>query len=145
VTRSTARAETNPDGRPALAAVQLPPPSMVLKTPPPSVAAYSVVGDFYAADIVKNGIWNGAVGRLPKRDFDGADRAFPWRTRRYELALMREKRHVKRAIRDDEDILEALRAGNLHAACSSLKRSLESGKEPIVAWLKKRKPKSLRG
>ena len=70
---------------------------------------------------------------------------FIWRTRRYELALMREKRNVKRAIRDHDDILKALRAGDFHAACASLKRNMESGKEPIVAWLKKRKPESMRG
>jgi DNA-binding GntR family transcriptional regulator len=70
---------------------------------------------------------------------------FIWRTRRYELALMREKGNVRRAIRDHDDILKALRASNLHAACASLKRNMEGGKEPIVAWLKKQKPKSLRG
>ena len=57
---------------------------------------------------------------------------------------MREKRGVKR-VRDDGDILKALQAGNLDVACASLKRNMESGKEPILLWLKKQKPKSLRG
>jgi len=70
---------------------------------------------------------------------------FIWRTRRYELALMREKHNVKRAIRDHDDILKAFRPGDFLAACASLKRNMESGKEPIVAWLKKQKPESLRG
>ena len=70
---------------------------------------------------------------------------FIWRTRRYELALMREKRNLKRTVGNHGDILKALKAGNLQAACASLQRNMESGKEPIVAWLKKQRPKSLRG
>jgi DNA-binding GntR family transcriptional regulator len=61
------------------------------------------------------------------------------RTRRYELALMRETRNVQRATKDHDAILRALRDGNLKAACAALKHNMQSGKEPVIAWLKARK------
>ena len=58
------------------------------------------------------------------------------RTRRYELALMRETSHVRRATEDHERILAALRRRDLPAACAALKRNMQWGRAPIVAWLK---------
>ncbi|MCC7142821.1 MAG: GntR family transcriptional regulator [Candidatus Eisenbacteria bacterium] len=63
------------------------------------------------------------------------------RTRRYELALMREARLVNQAGDDHERILAALRARDLDAACAALERNLKSGRAPIVAWLRAREPK----
>lgn len=60
------------------------------------------------------------------------------RTRRYEIALMRETANVLTATEDHARILAALRAGDLDAACAALKRNMQSGREPIVAWLKQR-------
>lgn len=60
------------------------------------------------------------------------------RTRRYELALMREQKNVGVATQDHERIMAALKAGNLNEACAALKRNMQSGREPIVAWLKTR-------
>ncbi len=60
------------------------------------------------------------------------------RTRRYELALMREQKNVVVATDDHEQIMSALKAGDLDAACMALKRNMRSGREPIVAWLKLR-------
>jgi DNA-binding GntR family transcriptional regulator len=60
------------------------------------------------------------------------------RTRRYELALMRETPQVMRAVEDHEHIQRVLRRGNLEAACKALKRNMQSGRAPIVAWLKTR-------
>jgi DNA-binding GntR family transcriptional regulator len=57
------------------------------------------------------------------------------RTRRYEIALMRQSPHVVRASEDHELILRALRQGDLDGACAALKANLESGKAPIAAWL----------
>ena len=57
------------------------------------------------------------------------------RTRRYELALMREARHVAVAAADHGAILDALSAGDLEAACAALKQNLENGKAPILDWL----------
>jgi DNA-binding GntR family transcriptional regulator len=63
------------------------------------------------------------------------------RTRRYELALMRETPNVRRASEEHARILAALRAGNLAAACAALKRNMQSGREPIVSWLRARESK----
>jgi DNA-binding GntR family transcriptional regulator len=63
---------------------------------------------------------------------------FMRRTRRYELALMRERRNVEGSIRSHEAILAALRAGDLDAACALLRRNMEVGSGPIVSWLEER-------
>ena len=60
------------------------------------------------------------------------------RTRRYELALMREQENVAVAMDDHEKIMAALKSGDLDAACLALKRNMQSGREPIVAWLTQR-------
>jgi DNA-binding GntR family transcriptional regulator len=63
------------------------------------------------------------------------------RTRRYELALMLEKREILRAVDEHILIMTALRKGNLEAACAGLKRNMQSGKAAIVAWLIARQSK----
>jgi DNA-binding GntR family transcriptional regulator len=60
------------------------------------------------------------------------------RTRRYELALMRETSNVLRATEDHSRILAALRAGNLDGACTALRHNMQSGRAPIVSWLRAR-------
>lgn len=60
------------------------------------------------------------------------------RTRRYELALMRERQNVRHASDEHNQIVSALRAGNLDAACDALRRNMQSGFEPIASWLKAR-------
>lgn len=60
------------------------------------------------------------------------------RTRRYELALMRETRQVLRATQDHEVIQAALLAGDLEGACAALKHNMQSGKAPIIDWLNAR-------
>jgi len=60
------------------------------------------------------------------------------RTRRYEIALMRESRNVAVATANHKDIMAALRKRDLRAACAALKNNLRTGREPILAWLKAR-------
>jgi DNA-binding GntR family transcriptional regulator len=60
------------------------------------------------------------------------------RTRRYELALMREQKNVSVVTGEHERIMAALKGGDLNAACAALKRNMQSGREPIVTWLKQR-------
>lgn len=60
------------------------------------------------------------------------------RTRRYELALMREQKNVATATGDHERIMAALKKNDLEAACAALKRNMQSGREPIVNWLEQR-------
>lgn len=60
------------------------------------------------------------------------------RTRRYEHALFRETQAVWTASQDHERILSALRDSDLTGACAMLKRNMQSGKAPILEWLKNR-------
>jgi DNA-binding GntR family transcriptional regulator len=63
---------------------------------------------------------------------------FMRRTRRYEVALMRERQNVRATSNDHEKVMDALRAGDLKAACNALRQNMRSGSEPIIAWLKAR-------
>jgi DNA-binding GntR family transcriptional regulator len=67
---------------------------------------------------------------------------FMRRTRRYEIAFMRERRNVQGAADDHGKILAALRARRLDRACEALRRNMRSGIEPVLAWLtaRERKP-----
>lgn len=62
------------------------------------------------------------------------------RTRRYELALMREAKNVVTATGEHEAVMAALRAGDIETACSALKQNLTTGRAPIVKWLRERTP-----
>lgn len=60
------------------------------------------------------------------------------RTRRYEMALMREQKNVGNAAGEHAAIIKALRAGDLETACEALRRNMQSGFDPIADWLKSR-------
>ncbi|OQW56119.1 MAG: hypothetical protein A4S17_14020 [Proteobacteria bacterium HN_bin10] len=60
------------------------------------------------------------------------------RTRRYELAVMRESKQISAAVGDHERIIAALKEGDLHAACEALRRNMQNGSEQMEAWLKQR-------
>jgi DNA-binding GntR family transcriptional regulator len=60
------------------------------------------------------------------------------RTRRYEIALMREGRNVTVAAATHERIMAALAAGDLAGGCAALRANLETGFAPIAAWLAER-------
>jgi len=60
---------------------------------------------------------------------------FMRRTRRYELALMRERKQVDITIGMHGEIIAALRKGELENACEILKRNMEVGAQPIRQWL----------
>ena len=66
---------------------------------------------------------------------------FMRRTRRYELALMRERRQADIAAETHGEIIAALRRGDLGAACTILKRNMQTGREPIRRWLLEREAK----
>jgi DNA-binding GntR family transcriptional regulator len=78
------------------------------------------------------------VAACPNRVLIDLIQQFMRRTRRYEIALMREKRNVHICIADHAKIIAALRTGELESACLALRRNMQSGIEPIVAWLKAR-------
>ncbi len=60
------------------------------------------------------------------------------RTRRYELALMREQKRVVDASKAHTRIIAALRKGDLAGACAALEQNMREGREPILAWLRAR-------
>jgi DNA-binding GntR family transcriptional regulator len=67
---------------------------------------------------------------------------FMLRTRRYEIAYMRERRHVGAASDEHRRILAALRARDLPRACAALRRNMESGVAPVLSWLEEREKRS---
>ena len=64
------------------------------------------------------------------------------RTRRYELALMRATSNTRHATEGHDRILAALRKRDLAAACAALRRNMQTGRAPIVSWLKARESKA---
>jgi len=63
------------------------------------------------------------------------------RTRRYEIALMREQKNVAVASANHKAIMSALKKRDLDAACAALKHNMQTGRAPIVKWLKAREAK----
>jgi DNA-binding GntR family transcriptional regulator len=78
------------------------------------------------------------LAECPNKELLQLIQAIMMRTRRYEIALMREQDNRDVAIGDHKQILSALHAGNLRSACTALKRNMQSGREPIINWLKSR-------
>jgi DNA-binding GntR family transcriptional regulator len=75
------------------------------------------------------------IAACPNRVLIEMIEAMILRTRRYEVALLREQPNRLRATDDHERIMAALREGDLDAACIALKTNMQSGREPIIAWL----------
>lgn len=63
------------------------------------------------------------------------------RTRRYELALLRERPRIAVASTDHQLIIAALKGGDHNAACDLLRQNMQGGKEPVLNWLKGRAKK----
>ena len=63
---------------------------------------------------------------------------FMWRTRRYELGLMRARAHVQSSSACHDRIVAALEASDLEEACRELEGNMSRGKIPILAWLAER-------
>jgi len=78
------------------------------------------------------------IGACPNRVLIELIEQFIRRTRRYEIALMRERENVLVAGDTHEAIMAALDRRDLEAACAALKTNLQTGFEPIAAWLRAR-------
>jgi DNA-binding GntR family transcriptional regulator len=74
----------------------------------------------------------------PNRVLVGLIEQFMRRTRRYEIALVRECGHAGVSIAEHGQVTAGLRARDLVAACDALRRNLQSGFEPVAAWLRGR-------
>jgi DNA-binding GntR family transcriptional regulator len=68
---------------------------------------------------------------------------FMRRTRRYELASMRERDTVTRSSDSKAEVVQLLRAGHLTGACKRVRKSLNDGAKPVLAWLARRTPKPI--
>jgi DNA-binding GntR family transcriptional regulator len=68
---------------------------------------------------------------------------FMRRTRRYELASMRERNIIDASSDSKAEVTRLLRAGNLSGACKRLRESLNDGAKPVLAWLARRTPKPI--
>lgn len=64
-------------------------------------------------------------------------RQFMWRTRRYELGLMRERVNMAKAVARHERIFAALESGDLDLACNELEENMH-GERPVLDWLAER-------
>ena len=81
------------------------------------------------------------VAACPNRVLVELIEQFIRRTRRYETALMRERKNVLGAGDAHDAIMAALDRGDLDAACAALKTNLQTGFEPIAEWLRTRQPR----
>jgi DNA-binding GntR family transcriptional regulator len=78
------------------------------------------------------------LAHCPNRVLVETIMSFARRTRRYEIALMRERRNVMQSTEDHSRVLASLKAGDLDGACAALKQNMKSGKAPIIDWLRQR-------
>lgn len=74
----------------------------------------------------------------PNRVLVGLIETMMARTRRYELALLRERPWVLAASTDHARILAALGQGDRDGACALLRQNLQNGKAPVLDWLARR-------
>lgn len=63
---------------------------------------------------------------------------FMWRTRRYELGLMRSAAPMSGAVATHERIVAALEAGDLDLAARELEGNMARGAAPVLGWLAER-------
>jgi DNA-binding GntR family transcriptional regulator len=63
---------------------------------------------------------------------------FARRTRRYEIALMRERKNVLMTTTNHKAIMAALKRRDLKGACAALRFNCTTGYEPIKEWLASR-------
>ena len=84
------------------------------------------------------------VADCPNKVLIDLIKQFIQRTRRYEIALMRERKNVLVTAADHEAVLAALQRRDLEAACAALRTNLQSGSPPIVEWLTERERNQVR-
>ena len=75
------------------------------------------------------------VAQCPNKVLIDLIKQFARRTRRYEIALMRERRNVLESIGNHKAIMAALRKRDLEAACAALRTNCQIGFAPIMKWL----------
>jgi len=81
------------------------------------------------------------IGDCPNKVLIDMIKQIIQRTRRYEIALMREHKNAAVATANHKAIMSALKKRDLEAACAVLRHNMQTGREPIVKWLKARDKK----
>ena len=82
------------------------------------------------------------LAHCPNRVIIELIEGFMRRTRRYELALMRETKRINFAQVLHDDIIVALKSRQLKTACLALEENMRHGRDPIIAWLEERNHKT---
>ena len=82
------------------------------------------------------------VAACPNKVLVDLIKQFARRTRRYEIALMRERRNVLASLTKHNAIMSALRKRDLDGACAALRVNCEIGFAPIMKWLVARNAQS---
>jgi DNA-binding GntR family transcriptional regulator len=75
------------------------------------------------------------VAACPNKVLIELIKQFARRTRRYEIALMRERGNVLASLTNHKAIMAALRKRDIDAACGALLTNLQTGRKPIMDWL----------
>jgi DNA-binding GntR family transcriptional regulator len=75
------------------------------------------------------------VADCPNKVLIDLIKQFARRTRRYEIALMRERKNVLTSTTNHKAIMAALRRRDLRGACAALRLNCTSGYAPIMEWL----------
>jgi DNA-binding GntR family transcriptional regulator len=75
------------------------------------------------------------VSACPNKVLIDLIKQFARRTRRYEIALMRERRNVLTSHTNHKAVMAALRKRDLKAACAALRLNCQTGFAPIMEWL----------
>ena len=78
------------------------------------------------------------IAGCPNRVLVDLIKQFSQRTRRYEIALMRERENISSSCATHKSILAALGRRDLDAACAALRKNTQIGYEPIATWLTER-------
>lgn len=78
------------------------------------------------------------VADCPNKVLIDLIKQFARRTRRYEIALMRERKNVLTSTGNHKAIMTALRRRDLKAACAALRFNCTTGYAPIKEWLDSR-------
>ena len=80
------------------------------------------------------------VADCPNKVLIDLIKQFARRTRRYEIALMRERKNVLTTTANHKAIMAALRRRDLKGACAALRLNCTTGYPPIKEWLLTRDP-----
>lgn len=92
-----------------------------------------------AARIALDDAWHLAlIDHCPNRVLVGIIQNMMLRTKRYEMAWMREEHGAARAGDSHAEIMRQLRVRRLKDACAALRENLSGAKPVIAAWLKAR-------